>query len=142
MKSTLFLRIASVLTLIHAALHTIGGVFGKPMPGAAQIAFTAMQSNHFLVMGLPRSYAEFYRGLGLGATISMTLEGIVLWLLGSLAKTDAHRLRPVMGVFMAGWVAIAVNSYVYFFLPPVIAELLIVACLGMAILTAQPAPAA
>ena len=29
MKTTLFLRIASVLTLIHAVLHTIGGVFGK-----------------------------------------------------------------------------------------------------------------
>ena len=35
MKSTIFLRIASVLTLIHAILHTIGGVFGKPEPGAA-----------------------------------------------------------------------------------------------------------
>ena len=28
MRPVIFLRIASVLTLIHAALHTFGGVFG------------------------------------------------------------------------------------------------------------------
>ena len=30
MKPVLYLRIASILTLIHSILHTIGGVFGKP----------------------------------------------------------------------------------------------------------------
>ena len=36
MRATLFLRIASVLTFIHAALHTVGGVFGGAASGAAQ----------------------------------------------------------------------------------------------------------
>jgi hypothetical protein len=90
MKPTLFLRIASVLTFIHAVLHTIGGVFGKPGPGAAAVAFAAMQANQFLVMGLPRTYAEFYRGMGIAMTISMTAEAIVFWQLGSLAKTTPH----------------------------------------------------
>ena len=55
MRPTLFLRVAAILTLLHAALHTIGGVFSKPEPGAAEAAFAAMQSNHFLVMGLARA---------------------------------------------------------------------------------------
>ena len=38
MKPVAFLRIASVLTLIHSILHTIGGVFGKPDPGASATA--------------------------------------------------------------------------------------------------------
>ena len=32
-KPTLFLRIAAGVTLIHAVLHTIGGVFGDMGPG-------------------------------------------------------------------------------------------------------------
>ena len=35
MKPTIFLRSASVLTLIHSVLHTIGGVFGNLRPGIA-----------------------------------------------------------------------------------------------------------
>ncbi|MCU1299269.1 MAG: hypothetical protein JWO91_3547 [Acidobacteriaceae bacterium] len=51
MKSTLFLRIAAVLTFIHAVLHTIGGVFGKTEPGPATVAVQAMKMNQFLLMG-------------------------------------------------------------------------------------------
>ena len=36
MKPVLYLRIASILTLIHSILHTIGGVFGKPPSGQPQ----------------------------------------------------------------------------------------------------------
>ena len=70
-KPVLFLRIAAVLTLIHAVLHTIGGVFGKPEPGPATIAFQAMTINQFLLLGHTRSYADFYRGLGLGSRYSL-----------------------------------------------------------------------
>jgi hypothetical protein len=35
-KPVVFLRIASVLTLIHAVLHTIGGVFGSVDPGGGR----------------------------------------------------------------------------------------------------------
>lgn len=139
MKPTLFLRIASVLTLIHSILHTIGGVFSKPGPGAASMVVATMQANRFSVLGVERSYADFYLGMGLGITIFLTIEAVVFWLLGSLAKADAARLRPILAVFMAGYLAFAVNSYLYFFFGPVIAELLIAACLGMAILSAKPA---
>jgi hypothetical protein len=69
MRPTLFLRIAAVSTFIHAALHTIGGVFGKPSPGPATVAAEAMKMNRFLLMGHTRNYWDFYRGLGLGVTV-------------------------------------------------------------------------
>ncbi|HEX6497087.1 MAG TPA: hypothetical protein VF018_16460 [Acidobacteriaceae bacterium] len=141
MKPTLFLRIASALTLIHAVMHTIGGVFGKPMPGVATMVATTMQANRFPVFGVTRSYADFYFGMGLGMTISLTVETVLLWQLGTLARKDAARLRPIMAVLMLGYLAFAVNSYLYFFLGPVIAELLIALCLGFAIITAKPASA-
>lgn len=142
MKSVLFLRIASVLTFIHAALHTIGGVFGKVTPGPATVAVQAMRVNQFLVMGNTRSYWEFYRGFGLAVTIFLTAEAIVFWQLSSLAKTNARRLRSIMAVFAAAYIVFAVNSYAYFFIAPVITEILIAVFLGLAIATAKSTAAA
>ena len=136
MKPVVFMRIASVLTVIHAVLHTIGGVFSKPDSGAASVAVEAMKANHFLLLGHVRSYWEFYRGMGLTVSILLMAEGIVFWQLGSLAKTDAKQLRPVMATFLIAYLAMAVNSNTYFFMGPVIAEILIAACLLMAIFTA------
>lgn len=136
MKAAIFLRIAAVLTLIHSVLHTVGGVFGKPAPGAAAV-YAAMQSTSFVAFGEQRTYAAFYRGMGLGITIFLTAEAIVFWLLASLAKTDGARLRPVLAVFCAAYLVFALNSYVYFFSAPVVTEILIAACLGGAIATAK-----
>jgi hypothetical protein len=127
--------------LIHSVLHTIGGVFSKPDPGPAAVAYRAMQGNQFLLMGHVRSYADFYRGLGLGVTICLTFEAIVFWQLGALAKTHARQIRPILATFVVGYLALTVNSWTYFFIGPVITEILIALCLGLAIYTAQPTKA-
>ncbi|MGA2727299.1 MAG: hypothetical protein ABSE96_05770 [Terracidiphilus sp.] len=137
MKPVVFLRVASILTLIHAVLHTIGGVFGHIDPGAASVAVEAMKVNTFPLMGHTRSFWDFYRGMGIGVSISLTVEGIAFWLLGSLAKRDAEALRPILATFAVGYLALSLNSYTYFFLGPVIAEILIAACLLFAIFTAK-----
>jgi hypothetical protein len=137
MKPVIYLRAASLLTLLHAVLHTIGGVFGKPDPGPQQAAVAAMKANQFPLMGATRSYWSFHMGLGLAVTIFLTLAAIVLWQLSSLAKADSYRLRPIYAAFLVAFVAMAVNSYAYFFPPPVITELMIAACLGMAVFTSR-----
>jgi hypothetical protein len=146
MKATMWLRIAAVLTLVHAALHTAGGVFGKVAAGPASVAVEAMKSNQFVWMGNLRSFWDFYRGMGLAVAIFLAFEAIVFWTMASLAKSDASRLRPMIAVFIAAYIAMAVNSYLYFFLAPVITELLIAGSLGFAwlqagksIATEQPA---
>ncbi|HZR58701.1 MAG TPA: hypothetical protein VFA74_17660 [Terriglobales bacterium] len=141
-KPALFLRIAAVLTFIHAVLHTIGGVFGKVEPGPATVAAQAMKVNQFLLMGYTRSFWDFYRGMGLSVTILLTTEAVVFWQLGSLAKRDAARLRPVLVAFLISYSVFAANSYAYFFLGPVIAEISIAACMGLAIVTAKSEKAA
>jgi DMSO/TMAO reductase YedYZ heme-binding membrane subunit len=140
-KSVLFLRIASVLTLIHAVLHTVGGVFGNVPPGPASVAALAMKTNEFVALGETRSFWEFYRGMGLAVSIFLTAESVVFWLLASLARRDAVRLRPVLAVFAIAYVVFAVDSYFYFFLAPVVTELLIAGCLVAAMVTAYSAGA-
>jgi hypothetical protein len=137
MKPVIYLRAASLLTLLHAVLHTVGGVFGKADPGPQQAAVAAMKANQFPLMGATRSYWSFHMGFGLAVSIFLTLAAVVLWQLSSLAKTDSYRLRPIYWAFLLGFVAMAVNSYAYFFPPPVITELIIAACLAMAIVTSR-----
>jgi hypothetical protein len=141
-KPVVFLRIASFLTFIHAVLHTIGGVFSDAGPGPASVAVEAMKVNQFLLMGHMRSYWDFYRGMGLAATISLTSEAVLFWQLGTLAKTEARRLRPIVATFAVAYSVLSVNSNAYFFVGPVIFELVIVACLVLAIVTARPQSAA
>jgi hypothetical protein len=136
MKTVVYLRIASILTLIHSILHTIGGVFGKPPSGQAAMIAASMRYP-FEVFGVMRSYADFYRGMGLGITVALTMDAAILWLLASLSKSDAERLRPIMAVFLIGYLALALNSYTFFFYGPVVAELLIVFCIGAAIFYAS-----
>jgi hypothetical protein len=58
-----------------------------------------------------------------------------------MAKTQAQRLRPVLAAFLVAYLAMAVNSWLYFFAFPVIFEVLIALCLGLAILTARASAA-
>ena len=138
MKPVLYLRAASLLTLLHAVLHTIGGVFGKPSPGTATVVAATMRSQ-FPFLGAMRSYADFYRGMGLAVSIFLIAEGIAFWLLASLARRESTSLRPLLAVFALGYLALALNSYAFFFLAPVIVETLIAACLIAAIFTAPSA---
>jgi hypothetical protein len=70
-------------------------------------------------------------------SLSLTMEGLVFWQLATLAKNDALRLRPILATFMVGYLCFSVISYRYFFLGPVITEILIALCLGLAIAGAK-----
>jgi hypothetical protein len=139
MRTVLCLRIASVLTFVHAALHTIGGVFGGAAPGMQQATVAVMKANEFQVMGVMRSYWDFYMGFGLAVSVFLTMEAVVFWQLSSLAKTDALRLRPILATFLVGYLGAALVSYKYFFAGPVITEILIALCLALAIAYARQA---
>lgn len=137
MKPVLYLRIASVFTLLHAILHTVGGVFGKPQPGPAQTAVDAMKANTFPVMGAIRSFWAFYRGMGLAVTIFLVAVAIVLWQLSSLAKSYSHRLRPIYWTLLIAFLVMAADSYIYFFWPPIVVEIIIAICLALAIVASR-----
>jgi hypothetical protein len=101
-----------------------------------------MKANEFAAMGAMRSYWDFHMGLGLAVSVFLTAEAVVFWQLGSLAKTDALRLRPVLATFLVGYLGVAAVSYRYFFAGPVITEILIALCLGLAIAFARQVVAA
>jgi hypothetical protein len=142
MKATLFLRIASVLTIIHAILHTIGGVLSKPRNGAPEIAIIeAMKAQAFNVMGSMRTYWDFFFGYGLMVAVTLLVQGILFWQLGNIAKTNPQ-VRPIILLFCLNFLAVTIISWKYFFIAPAVTELLIAAFLAGAYFATTSARAA
>jgi hypothetical protein len=137
-RPTLFLGIASILTLIHSILHTIGGVLSSPKHGSEEIAVVeTMKAHTFNVMGSMRSYWDFNMGYGVSLTISLFVQAVLFWQLGTMAKTNAAFIKPILALFCFNFIAIAVVVWHYFFIAPAITELLVAGCLAAAYFTAS-----
>ena len=143
MRTTLFLRIASVLAIVHAALHTIGGMLSKPNNGAPEIAIIdAMKSQSFNVMGSMRTYWDFFFGYGWLVAITLLVQGVLFWQLATIAKTNSAQIRPIILLFCFNFLATTMVAWKYFFIAPAVTELLIAAFLAGAYFTATSARAA
>ena len=140
MKSSIALKIAAVLTLIHAVLHTVGGLFSSPDHGAEEInVLNTMKSFQFDFMGSMRSYWDFYFGFGLNVTLFLLLEAVLLWQLASLSKSDPAKARPFMLTLLAAFVVMMVLSWRYFFIAPLVFEGVIAVLIGVSyVLTLRP----
>lgn len=137
MSTTLFLRIASVLTIIHAILHTIGGVLSKPRNGAPELAvIETMKSQSFNVMGSMRTYWDFFYGYGWLLGLALLVQGILFWQLSTIAKTNAAPIRPIIMLFCLNFLVTTVIAWKYFFIAPAVTEILIAAFLAAAYFTA------
>jgi hypothetical protein len=136
-RTTIFLRVASILTLIHAVLHTIGGVFGKPKNGSEEFAvIETMKAHQFLVMGSPRTYWDFLFGYGLILSVCLLVQGVLFWQLGEIAKSQPKLIRPILAAFTVSFVATMIIAGRYFFLAPAVTEAIIAGCLVGAYVTA------
>jgi hypothetical protein len=133
MRAPVLLKIASGLTVIHAALHTFGGLLHAPSHGPGEIAvLDAMKSFQFDVMGSRRTYWDFYFGFGLFVSVSLLLQAALLWQLASLAKSQPDKARPLMASLFLAFVAAVVLSWRWFFIAPLLMEALIAILVGWA----------
>ena len=57
---------------------------------------------------------------------------MLFWQLAALARARPDGLRPIVAVFALGYVGLAIVSGRFFFIAPVVTELLIAVCLGAA----------
>jgi hypothetical protein len=136
MNASLLLRIASVLTFFFCAGHTAGMPW-MPAEGPEALAVVgAMKGHSFDIIGSQRSFWDFYFGFGLSISVFMFALAVLLWQIGSLAKTDAMRMRPFIATF---FVAFAVNTglaWKYIFIIPLVNSALIAVCLALAFFAA------
>jgi hypothetical protein len=92
---TLFLRIASGLTVLYAAGHAMGGTESWSPPGETDV-LQSMRTFEFDVMGATRTYMHFYLGFGVYITVLLLLQAVLMWQLASLARVDPRRTGPLI----------------------------------------------
>jgi len=132
MRSSTFLRIASILTLFYFAGHTAGAPWTPDESAGGAAVVAAMKGHSFDVLGSARTYWDFYFGFGIIISLFLLLLAVVLWQLASLAKTDAARVRPIIAVFLLAFIVNTVLAWEYFFIIPLVNSAAISVCLAIA----------
>ncbi len=139
MGTTIALRIASILSLLTAVGHTLGGR-SSWSPVGENDTLRDMRSFHMNVFGADRTYHDFYMGFGHSLSIYLLLQAVLLWLLASLAKRDLAAARPFMAAFLAASIGLALVSWMFIFLVPTLCSASVAICLIIACVLALKTP--
>jgi hypothetical protein len=131
MKPALLLRITSVITLLFAVGHTIGGMQSWSPAGETDV-LRAMRSYHFDAGGVSRTYMDFYLGLGFTITVYLLLQTVLLWQLAAIAKVDSVRIRPMIVSLFIASLACAFLSWKFILAVPAIFCIVIAVFLALA----------
>ena len=136
MNAVLWLRISSIVSLLFAAGHALGGRKAwSPMGETAVLA--SMRTYQFTVGGVSRTYLDFYKGFGYCLSVAMLLQAIVLWQLIAIARTNPVLVRPIVGAIAAASIANVILSWVFLFPIPVVFGAALSICLAIAFLAAK-----
>lgn len=132
MSQRVYIRIASVITVIFAAGHLMGATESWSPPGETAV-LQSMRAFEFDAMGSTRSYADFYVGFGLYIGVLLIAQAVLLWQLGALATVDERRVRPMVAALLIASVAGTVVSWQFIFLLPALFSAATGLCLGLAL---------
>jgi len=116
MKPKLLLRIAAVLMLIHAVLHTIG--FGSwksdPDPAKHQVILL-MTGGKFPFMGVSRNMGEFYDGFGYASSVALLLIATLLWFTSGELTSNTSLARKIVMILAFALFFWGLDELIYFF---------------------------
>jgi hypothetical protein len=139
LKPAIFYRIASVLLLLFAGLHTFGFRQTDPQWGVDSL-ISLMHSTHFNILGTSRTYWDFFVGFGFFFTIFLVFTAVLAWQLGSLSRETLVAMRGTAWALVICFAAVTIVGFRYTFLVPIVFSILILACLTVAAwLSAKPA---
>jgi hypothetical protein len=133
---TLLLRIASVISLIFTAGHTMGGL-RRWSPMGDNAVLKAMTDVRFDIMGANRSYLDFFMGFGWSLSVFMLMQTVLLWQLAAMARTDPARIRPMIAVIALATVASGVIAWRFIFPVPAVFSGVLALALTLAYVAAR-----
>jgi hypothetical protein len=132
MATSLWLRSASVLTLLLALGHTAGYPWTPDLGAASMSVVSRMQSVHFMVMGFEQSFWAFYVGFGLTISVMLLLLAVLLWQVPA-AVPDPRKARLLIVAMLAAFVLISGLDWVFFFTAPLVLAVASTVCLALAL---------
>lgn len=136
MSTTIWLRVSAVISLLFAVGHFMGGRQNwSPMPDNPVL--DSMRTVRFSVMGVERSYLDFYLGFGHTLTVNLLMQSLLLWMLGEVARKHVALVRPMIAVFMVAVAVAGVIAWRYILPIPAFCSLALCATLIVALIAAQ-----
>jgi hypothetical protein len=117
MTTALLLRIASVISLVFTAGHSLGGL-KKWSPMGDNDVLRTMTAVYFDTMGAHRSYLDFFMGFGWSISAAMLMQTLLLWQMASLARTDVAHVRPMIAVLALATFASGIIAWRFIFPMP------------------------
>jgi hypothetical protein len=136
MNATLWLRISAVISLLFTAGHTLGGRKDWSPMGDNEV-LRAMKTVHFDVMGVSRSYHDFYIAFGYSLSVGMLLQTVLLWQLATIAQKGTVSVRPMIAAFVLATAASGVLAWRLIFPIPAVFSLVLTVCLVLALLSSK-----
>ena len=131
MKAPILYRIASILLLLFAVGHTLGFRQSDPTWGVDTL-LAAMRSTHFDVQGFSRTYWDLFVAAGFSVGVFYLFAAVLAWQLGGLPAQSLAIMRGTAWAFALCFAAIAVVSWRYLFILPILFSLVITVCLTAA----------
>ena len=131
MNVTLWLRVASIVSFLFTAGHTLGGRKDWSPIGDSDV-LKSMRSFSFEFQGVTRTYLDFYRGFGHSLSVFLLLQAVVLWQLAAIAKTQPGLVRPIVATFALAALASALIAWRFIFPVPAVFGAALSACLAVA----------
>ena len=131
MSPSLLYRVASVLLVLFGLGHQLGFRRVDPRWGVDS-AIGALKATQFQVQGMTRNYWDFFSGFGFFVTVLLFFSAILAFQLAGLSKESLRNLSLVTWAFAVSFVVIALLTWRYFFIAPLIFSSLVALCLLMA----------
>lgn len=129
----ILLRSASGIAFLQGLAHSFAIATYAPHHGPAELAIVSAMRAQFFNFGGPwaHSYWEMYSGYAWLAAINCFVQAAVLWMIASWSRKVS--ILPLVGMFLAANFVHAAIVLRFFFLTPlvpdlIVASLLIVAC--------------
>jgi len=126
MTTSSLLRVTAVVALLQFFAHGALFLRAKPTHGDAEVSVVAaMKTHRFNFGGSMRSYWDMYFGYGLEAAFICLVEAVLFWQLATIAGAAPAMVRPIVVLFLVANIAHAILVSRYFFLTPLVPDVVI-----------------
>lgn len=132
-RPSFWLRTASVLTVLFAIGHSLGGLEHWSPVGESPV-LQAMRTFEFDAGGVRRTYLDFYLGFGWLVTAFLVMQAYLAWALAGHAVAGGPPTRSLAIVMLVVNVIAVVLAANYIFLVPAFSFSLIAACTAIGVL--------
>ena len=131
MRPTLLYRVDAVILVLFTVGHTVGFRQVDPQWGIDAVV-TGMKVVSFQVLGMQRTYWDFFVGFGLFVSVLQLFAALVAWQLATLDPSVLAGMGLIRWGFVVAFVGISGLSWRYFFPIPILFSLAIALCLALA----------